>query len=319
MAQARVLFLGTLPPPLGGVSVYCKRRISQALQAGVICELFDTKLKLSLIRLIVRSHLLALSNQQFEIEVNTSNPIAIRALHYFGLSRFCTFIDHNGSRRFKSKLETSLLRKFATDCRRVRIVNQDLFETYRRIGLNDFANFEVFSPYIPPTEGEVRDAREQYAFAYRGLVDEVSSRTIVLTSAWKVSHPDVYGLLDCIDIYSKLAPNFRHVKFVLMVGEYAKSEFADEVRLRVESLALKQPNVICINGGVPQWPLLPNVVVFLRLTTTDGDSVSVREALEQGCKVVATDVCTRPAGVYLTKSGDKDASIRLLTDLLSNN
>jgi glycosyltransferase involved in cell wall biosynthesis len=43
---------------------------------------------------------------------------------------------------------------------------------------------------------------------------------------------------------------------------------------------------------------------FVRPTLADGDSVSVREALGLGRRVVATSVGTRPAGVHLVPPGD---------------
>jgi glycosyltransferase involved in cell wall biosynthesis len=47
--------------------------------------------------------------------------------------------------------------------------------------------------------------------------------------------------------------------------------------------------------------------VFVRPTRADGDSVSVREALALGCRVVASDVVHRPAGCALFPSGDSAA------------
>jgi glycosyltransferase involved in cell wall biosynthesis len=43
---------------------------------------------------------------------------------------------------------------------------------------------------------------------------------------------------------------------------------------------------------------------FVRPTTVDGDSLSVREALALGIRCVASDVVPRPAGTWLFRSGD---------------
>jgi glycosyltransferase involved in cell wall biosynthesis len=52
--------------------------------------------------------------------------------------------------------------------------------------------------------------------------------------------------------------------------------------------------------------------VFVRPTLADGDSVSVREALALGRKVVATSVGHRPAEVRLVPPGDPQALAQAL-------
>lgn len=49
--------------------------------------------------------------------------------------------------------------------------------------------------------------------------------------------------------------------------------------------------------------LLSRCDVFIRPTTHDGDSLSVREALTLGVPCVASDVCARPEGTSLFRSG----------------
>ena len=43
---------------------------------------------------------------------------------------------------------------------------------------------------------------------------------------------------------------------------------------------------------------------MIRATSTDGDSLSVREALDSGVRVLATDCVDRPDGVTLFKYND---------------
>jgi glycosyltransferase involved in cell wall biosynthesis len=57
--------------------------------------------------------------------------------------------------------------------------------------------------------------------------------------------------------------------------------------------------------------------LFVRPTLADGDSVSVREALALGRRVVATAVGTRPAGVLLVPPGDDLQLARALREALA--
>ena len=44
--------------------------------------------------------------------------------------------------------------------------------------------------------------------------------------------------------------------------------------------------------------------IYIRPTSTDGDSVAVREVLDEGVVVVASDVCWRPEGVVTYRYSD---------------
>ena len=57
---------------------------------------------------------------------------------------------------------------------------------------------------------------------------------------------------------------------------------------------------------------------FLRTTLYDGDSVSVREALQLGVPVIATDNGLRPAGVTLIPIGDRDALLAAVLRIAGN-
>jgi glycosyltransferase involved in cell wall biosynthesis len=50
--------------------------------------------------------------------------------------------------------------------------------------------------------------------------------------------------------------------------------------------------------------LISRCDAFLRPTTADGDSLSVREALYLGTRCVASDVSARPPGTVLFRAGD---------------
>ena len=57
---------------------------------------------------------------------------------------------------------------------------------------------------------------------------------------------------------------------------------------------------------------------FIRYTSTDGDSLSIHEALEQGIPVIATDVVSRPSNVYLIHRGD-NKELKKAIDFISSN
>ena len=59
-----------------------------------------------------------------------------------------------------------------------------------------------------------------------------------------------------------------------------------------------------IGDSTPLGPSLCRSSLYIRPTRSDGDSVSVREALDAGIPVLASDVCDRPYGVTVYPYGD---------------
>jgi glycogen synthase len=91
-----------------------------------------------------------------------------------------------------------------------------------------------------------------------------------------------------------------------------------ELRRQINSSPEREHVMLC--GDVPH-PVTVRLVaasdVFLRTTLYDGDSVSVREALQLGVPVVATDNGMRPAGVHLIPRCDPEALTQAITTVLS--
>lgn len=65
-------------------------------------------------------------------------------------------------------------------------------------------------------------------------------------------------------------------------------------------------------------PVIARASVFIRPTRTDGDAVSVREALAFGVRVVASDAAPRPSGVRLHRTGDAESLIAAVRGALAD-
>ena len=79
-------------------------------------------------------------------------------------------------------------------------------------------------------------------------------------------------------------------------------------------------DVLILEESIPDMrPLWQSSSVYLRATTTDGDALSVREALALGVPVVASDACDRPEGVLLFKTHDAPDMARAIRMSLDGN
>ena len=63
--------------------------------------------------------------------------------------------------------------------------------------------------------------------------------------------------------------------------------------------------------------MLKHCDLFVRPTSTDGDAVSIREALWLGVPTVASDAVARPAGVATFRSRDADDLARKIMQTIS--
>lgn len=294
-----MFLLGAKPPPLGGVSVYCARRLNELAEKNIPFKYFDSKKKINFILLILSSWILRLKKIEHTIEVNVSNPLVLALLSITRLTSKCVFFDHNGSRRLiNNSFYNYIFTKFYRRCKHIKVVNPSLKKNYSLV-----ENISIESPFLKPSPLEYELACKVFPNEFRFLLnDKLETRNIVLTTAWKaVSNDeefDLYGILDTLNIYKDFLPRFQSINFVLMIGELGASEFELDVVNKINALR-KFSNFIFITGGVSQLPLLKNTKLLLRLTKTDGDSVSIREALHFNVKVIATDVTARPVNVEL--------------------
>jgi glycogen synthase len=90
-----------------------------------------------------------------------------------------------------------------------------------------------------------------------------------------------------------------------------------EVRARIN--ALQCEDHILLPGDVPHGATIEAISrarVMLRTTWYDGDAISVREAMQVGTPVIATDNAMRPQGVRLIPKSDLAALLRAIEEEL---
>ncbi|MBH0057936.1 hypothetical protein I6F65_13295 [Pseudoalteromonas sp. SWXJZ94C] len=316
-----IFLLGAIPPPLGGVSVYCMRKLNSLRLQNIDVRHFDSRYRLNLIKLFFLFYFYKLKRSSIEVEVNVSNKIVLFFLFVTGISSSCVFVDHNSYRRLKrEKFGEAILIAFCHKALRIKAVNINIVNYYESKGIN-MEKVTLMTPYLKPTEAEVGQAVLSLPKKYHHLA-KMDQRNIILCSAWRSvsteSELDLYGILDTLEVYKQLLPLYPEVNFVLMIGIVTEDAFGSSIRSKIESLKVF-PNFIFIDNGASQLPFLKNTLALLRLTKTDGDSVSVREALDFGANVIASNVCPRPEGVICITLDEQSSVVDLLTNIINNN
>jgi glycogen(starch) synthase len=118
-----------------------------------------------------------------------------------------------------------------------------------------------------------------------------------------------YDLPLQIEAMGQLRQKFPDAGLV-MIGS---GSLEDDLRARIQAQPWAQH--LLLTGDVPHVATMEAISrssILLRTTLYDGDALSVREALQLGTPVIATDNSMRPAGVNLIPKSDLPALLRAI-------
>lgn len=118
---------------------------------------------------------------------------------------------------------------------------------------------------------------------------------------------DVYGLDQIIELVNRLVyKDGMDVGVVFCIADISESSYYEACRARIHSLNLDDYFHFVIQSDVNGFEVWARTDLFLRPTMSDMEGVSVKEALEFGTPVVASDVCVRPREAVLYKKANVD-------------
>jgi glycosyltransferase involved in cell wall biosynthesis len=160
---------------------------------------------------------------------------------------------------------------------------------------------EVIPAYLPPS------SEEYSATLPPDIINFCQSLSIIICAV--ASKPaqrggrDIYGFETCIRAFEMIAAEKRNCGLLLVVGGNQRSEYYTGLQASIQQSRFGER--IHLHTGSVAFPALTrHCTLFLRPTLTDGDSVSVREALDSGVPVIASDCVKRPSGVRLFATDD---------------
>jgi glycogen synthase len=183
-------------------------------------------------------------------------------------------------------------------------VNQEIVELFRRFGVAERL-IHLVCPYVPvtvPREAPRPEALEAFVREHRPLLVTVG-----------LLEPE-YDLPLQITTLGRIRSLFPGAGLVI-IG-------SGSLEASLRGLISEQPHArhIALCGDVPHPATLRTLAeadVFLRTTRYDGDAVSVREALQLGIPVIATDNGMRPGGVHLLSRPDPESLAQMVERVLA--
>ena len=127
---------------------------------------------------------------------------------------------------------------------------------------------------------------------------------------------DVYGYIEMLNIYKYVSDIRPNIGLVFCMADVSDIEGIYKIEQYAKELGVYN-KIYWQRGSLPTLQILWEMIdVYVRPSSTDGDSLAVREAIEAGVRVVTTDVVKRPSECLLYHYGDfVEASNKILNVL----
>jgi len=306
--KRKKVLIGPLPPPLGGVANHIYR-YSQKHNLNVIPENTIRVIKNTKKTLMLKDSAIYVHSGSWYISL----ILLVKATCF---NRNCEYylVNHNfsvltsPSRGIKSSIQQLFRYIFVHRCKTVYVVNPSLIAKMKEVYGN--LKYEILNPFVPPcltTEGTITNSYNATIFKFLE-----SHSPIICSGAWQLSTyegEDLYGLDLLIEMMAALKFKLDHIGLIFFLGNpQYNSDYLFDCEERIRKLGLS--NKIYIEKGQKEmWPIIKRSDLFIRATNTDGDSLSIKEALFFGVKVLASDCTKRAEQVYLFKSREKESLI----------
>lgn len=310
-----LIIVGALPPPRGGVTTHVERLLPYLKEEGIGYVIWDySRCKKE------GEQVVLLRNEPFRLVRSLwqrpGKAVSHCLLSKVSMSRllFCALLKMTGIRLTITivgspkeiineeylKLRYSLtLARLASE---IIVVNRDFQKVLVDNGIpaKKVSNIPAFVPF------------KENGFKERpipkGMVDFcLGHGPLVLTYAYGPlfhANEDLYGLDLFVALAHALRKEFPAAGFVAVIPEISNETYMKDIRGDVEGKGLGARFLFAIGNHFSFVPFLEYADIFVRATNTDGDALTLREALHYGVPSVASDVCYRPEGTILFRNRD---------------
>lgn len=165
------------------------------------------------------------------------------------------------------------------------------------------ANALVREAFLPPVGKETPDLPEEV----NAFVDRHHGSVLICANAYRLTRhegKDLYGLDQCLAVARQAKAKKDNIAIIFVVGTVMPG---DDLYYSAQKTISDEE----LDGLIKIYPksldfisLIERSDMVLRPTVTDGDALTIREALFLGKPVIASDVIERPAGTVTYRSED---------------
>ena len=280
MLSNKVLILGKIPPPVGGVSVHVSRLVKTLVRRGFSnFHFFDFgREPLNIFLVKIRQHKV--------IHLHTSNPyFQLIMAGYCRLTRKKLIITYHGNWGRFGFLKNRITELSAWLAFIPVVLNFESLEKAKKRNKSAV----IISAFIPPVDAKpLNEGLRQTLSVLRSKY-----RYLFCTNSWRLTFDkdgkEIYGISGLIANISRMSQS----ALVISDPSGTNKKFFEKQLKKIPE------NILFITVEHDFWNILAFSDAFIRNTTTDGDSISIHEALLQSVPVFASANAPRPEGCKL--------------------
>lgn len=295
----KLLIIGKTPPPIGGVTIHVKRLLEHLDVNNIEYDFYDLS-KFSFF------HFCKKVKRYKYVHMHTSSPV-LRLFFTFLciITRTKSLITIHGNLNRYDKLRNL--------CDKISIRLSDYPIVINKYSYSIASSLNkrtsLLSAYIAPIQKE--SLPEKIISLLEGA--RFKNKSIVVTNAYAKSYDkngvEIYGIDFLIHFFTQQ----RETDFILFISDPSGDYFKSHCNNMIDN-----ERVIIIPYPHSFVGILKYADIYIRNTSTDGDSLSIHEALDLGVIVIATDIVDRPDNVILIKRDDKYGLQAILTSSTLN-
>lgn len=296
--------IGSLPPPLGGISVYLYR-----LQKLHSEDIFLNRRKLSTWK---KLRLYCCANREITIHGPYWRDLFLLRIAYKTRNKPYSLVLH-GQAWKEDYIKSNFFRKWymrfgLQGAFSIQVVGkhiyQDLTELFPEMESKIFIK-DAFLP--PPLEDEPKILStydpKMWTFVRR-------NRPLIVANAFRLviceDGTDLYGLDMCVELVRRLKESYPEVGLLFaLADENYQKEYLTQIQVFIQQYDLRG-NIYFLTGQRELWPIFKFADLMVRPTYKDGYGISVEEALYFQCPAIASDVCERAKGTVLFRNRDQE-------------
>lgn len=308
--MSNIHIFGIIPPPYGGISIYNQRLAESLNQKGVNFDFYQSNINDS-------KRYLQISFKRF---ICKNINFKKRILHLSGVTgSFNIIVLLLLKFIFRKKIIVTIHNdRFAEDFRKLDLVSRAITwfffkNIFQLIAVNPSTDFlflkkskiSVIPAFIPPAPDET-DIKQ-----LPGIFNQIrkTHKFLITANAFKISffnNEDLYGIDLSIELMKKLVKNgYKDIGFIYVIPDIGDYDYYQKMQNLIKQYNLE--DYFHFYTKPVAYPAVINMCdLFIRPTNTDGDALSIREAISLKKPAIASNVCKRPEGTILFENRNID-------------